>query len=163
MQLPLGLDSGFFLSEAVFSTVLSDDLIVSATMHWVVFWAALDPQSWLMFWFCFLSGVSPTDICSVPFNTSVLLNNNNYTHQTGSQNRKKNQTFGQLSHIILDACLRVYVSTLVFSLCWLHKLWCSERQQATQSPPPPCSETERHSGFWVALWVPTLKHKQRQK
>lgn len=33
MQLPGSLDSGFFLWEYVFSTVLNDGLIVSATMH----------------------------------------------------------------------------------------------------------------------------------
>lgn len=33
MQLPVSLDAVFFLSESVFSTVLNDDLIVSATTH----------------------------------------------------------------------------------------------------------------------------------
>lgn len=81
MQLPVALDSGFLLCESVFSTVLNNELIVSATMHWVaVFWATgLDPRSWLA---CLFSGVSPTAVTPVTSHSSVLVNKTNRRMQS---------------------------------------------------------------------------------
>lgn len=71
---PVDLDSGFFLCEFVSWTVLSDELIVSATKHWVVvIWAAgLDPRTGPKFWLCFFSGVSPTAVTPVTSHSWVL-------------------------------------------------------------------------------------------
>lgn len=86
MQVPVSLDSGFFRCEFVVSTALNDELIVSATTHWVaVFWAttSMDPWSWPVFWFCFFSGVSPTAITPVILLCCFLINKYNKAYQTG--------------------------------------------------------------------------------
>lgn len=157
MQLPVGLDSGFFLWEYVSSTVLNDTLIVSATMHWLAVFGAtgLDPRSWLVFWFCFFSGVSPTDVTPVTLLSSVLMNKIQ-TLDTEFYNKQNSAKFGQLK-LTMVACLWMLGGIPVTALCWLHKLWCSEMQQVTRSHPPPRSVTWKHLEFWDSLLVLTLE------
>lgn len=118
MQLPVGLDSGFFLCEAVFSTVLNEELIVSATMHWVVVFrdaTGLDPRSWLLLWFCLFSGVSPTAVTPVPLHNSVLINKYNYTHQTGFLDQTdKWKVWTTFTH---NRCVSVWLSVPLWWLC----------------------------------------------
>lgn len=79
VQVPVRLDSGLLLCRFTCSTVLYDELIVSATTHWVAsFWAvSLDPLGWLASRFCFFSGVSPTATAPLTLLCCVLIKNYN--------------------------------------------------------------------------------------
>lgn len=154
--IPVTLDSRFFHCESVLWTVLSDELIVSATMNWEDVFSTLTLISWwLVLPFCFFSGVSPTAVRPVTSHSCGLADTDtqSYTRQAG---------YLQWASLSQDwcVCVSVCVGTFPVALCSLRMLWCFEMWQLTQSHLLPGSVSEKHLGFWVSPSVLTLKPRQ---